>query len=65
MPRVQVTMDEELYRALVVAAGRHTRTPANLARHAIRAYISKISHGSLPDALRTRAKGSENDSEEG
>jgi len=41
MPRVQVTMDEELYRALLELAEEQSRTPANTAKHAVKAYLSR------------------------
>ena len=54
--RVQVTMDEELYQALAEQALKQSRTRANLILHALRGYLSRYSHGCLPDALRVRAK---------
>lgn len=57
-PRVNVRFDPAFYEAMLAHCRTQGRTPANFLRFAAKAAMSKSSHGTLPDALRVRARAS-------
>jgi predicted transcriptional regulator len=60
-----VTLDDDLYTALLAYATAQDRTPANVVKHALRGYLSRFHAIGGNDRLRVRAKASEGQESEG
>jgi hypothetical protein len=56
---IHVTLDDDVYEALLAYAKAQDRSPANVLRHALRGYLSRNHALGPSDAMRVRATASQ------